>query len=24
MKSSISGIHLWGCWFYERLFTVPR
>jgi hypothetical protein len=24
MKSGISGIHLWGCWFSERLLTVPR
>jgi len=24
MNSNISGIHLWGCWFSERLFTVPR
>jgi len=22
MKSGISGIHLWGCWFSKRLFTV--
>jgi hypothetical protein len=24
MKSGISGIYLWGCWFSESLFTIPR